>query len=92
MNRYNVETWKRWSASLRVRLGTWLLNRVMSSCNWFEKSNTRQGRHKTPKVIVPTEAYLAIKEKIMQDAELFAPLAYPMYIEPNDWTNERKGG
>ena len=28
----------------------------------------------------------------MQDAELFAPLAYPMYIEPNDWTNERKGG
>ena len=92
MNRYNVETWKRWNAALRVRLGTWLLNRVMSSCNWFEKSNTRQGRHKTPKVIVPTEAYLAIKEKIMQDAELFAPLAYPMYIEPNDWTNERKGG
>ena len=28
----------------------------------------------------------------MQDAELFAPLAYPMYIEPNDWTNDKKGG
>jgi len=92
MNRYGVETWKRWNAAVRVRLGTWLLHRVMSTCNWFEKKRIHQAGSKFPTVIVPTEEYLAIKEKIMQDAELFAPLAYPMYIEPNDWTNERKGG
>ncbi len=28
----------------------------------------------------------------MRDAELFSPLAWPMLIEPNDWTNERCGG
>ena len=28
----------------------------------------------------------------MATAELFSPIAYPMLIEPNDWTNERAGG
>ena len=28
----------------------------------------------------------------MDTAELFSPIAYPMLIEPNDWTNERCGG
>ena len=28
----------------------------------------------------------------MYNAELFSPLAWPMLIEPNDWTNERAGG
>jgi DNA-directed RNA polymerase len=28
----------------------------------------------------------------MANAELFSPIAYPMLIEPNDWTNERAGG
>lgn len=63
MNRYNVETWNRWNASIRVRLGTWLLDRVMSTCNWFEKKRILQGGSKFPYLIVPTEEYLAIKEK-----------------------------
>ena len=28
----------------------------------------------------------------MASAEMFSPIAYPMLIEPNDWTNERAGG
>ena len=28
----------------------------------------------------------------MYNAELFSPLAWPMLIEPNDWTNDRPGG
>ena len=28
--------------------------------------------------------FLAIKDKVMADAELFAPLAWPMLVEPND--------
>ena len=92
MNRYNVETWKRWPAAVRIRLGTWLLDCLVDCSGWFKKERTHQGGSKFPNVISPTEKFLSIKEQIMHDAELFSPLAYPMYIEPNDWTNESKGG
>ena len=35
---------------------------------------------------------MSMKDEIMYNAELFSPLAWPMLIEPNDWTNERAGG
>ena len=41
---------------------------------------------------MPTAKFIAIKDKVMKDSELFSPLSWPMYIEPNDWTNERAGG
>ena len=28
----------------------------------------------------------------MATAELFSPIAWPMLIEPNDWSNEKQGG
>jgi DNA-directed RNA polymerase len=33
-----------------------------------------------------------IKDALMRDAELFSPLAWPMLIPPNDWSNEQPGG
>jgi DNA-directed RNA polymerase len=91
MNRYDVKQWETWGRANRVKLGGWLLDCIMSSSNWFEKQLVRQGR-KTIQIIVPTAEFLEIKDKVMHDAELFSPLAYPMLIEPNDWTNERAGG
>ena len=35
---------------------------------------------------------MAVKDKVMKDSELFAPLAWPMLIEPNDWEPTRHGG
>jgi DNA-directed RNA polymerase len=33
-----------------------------------------------------------IKDEVMANAELFAPLAWPMLIPPKDWSNEQAGG
>ena len=41
--------------------------------------------------MVPTPEFLAIKDQVIKDSELFAPLAWPMLIEPNDW-GEKPGG
>jgi len=91
MNRYDVKQWKPWGSSVRVKLGAWLLDCIMESSGWFYKLPIRKGR-KTTIHIVPTPEFMDIKDEVMANAELFSPLAWPMYIPPNDWSNEKPGG
>ena len=90
MNRYGIQHWTPWGAGNRVKLGTWLLDCIMSTSGWFYKDMRQQGR-KRVNYIVPTPEFIAIKDQVMKDSELFAPLAWPMLIEPNDW-GEKPGG
>ena len=91
MNRYDVPHWKCWGIANRIKLGGWLLDCIIDSSGWFTKELRREGR-KTYTYIIPSTHFLSIKEEVMATAELFSPLAWPMLIEPNDWTNERQGG
>jgi DNA-directed RNA polymerase len=91
MNRYNVKQWDAWGREVRVKLGAWLLDCIIQTSGWFTKDVRREGK-KTISYVVPTPEFLEIKDKVMHDAELFAPLAYPMLIPPNPWSNERPGG
>ena len=92
MNRYNVKQWKTWGAVRRVKLGGWLLECVLKTSGWFEKDVKLMG-NKGINVIVPTPEFLEIKDEVMANAELFSPLAWPMLIVPNDWSNDpRKPG
>ena len=91
MNRYNVKQWGCWGRSNRIKLGGWLLDCIMQSSGWFEKDMQQEGR-KRVQYVVPTPAFIEIKDAVMRDAELFSPLAWPMLIEPNDWTHDRCGG
>ena len=90
MNLLDVK-WSAWGATNRVRLGTWLLDCIIAESHWFTKETRYEGR-KRVNYVVPTPEFMSIKDKVMKDAELFAPLAWPMLIEPNDWTNDRAGG
>ena len=97
MNRKDIQQWQAWGRANRIKLGSWLLDCIIASSQfnnssgWFKKDMRQEGR-KRVNYIIPTPEFLAIKDKVMSDAELFAPLAWPMLIEPNDWTNERAGG
>ena len=91
MNRYEVQKWNTWGSGNRVRLGAWLLDCLIQTSQWFEPIKLRSGR-KTTKHVVPTPEFIAIKDDVMYNAELFSPLAWPMLIEPNDWTREKPGG
>ena len=92
MNRYDVEKWQTWGEANRVKLGTWLLDCIMETSGWFEKVPQKEGRRRVVNYIIPTAEFLKIKDQVIQESELFAPLAWPMLIEPNDWTNEKPGG
>ena len=91
MNRYNVKPWDSWGRSNRVKLGGWLLDCIMVASNWFYTEMKQEGR-KRVNYLYPTPEFLEIRDQVMKDSELFAPLAWPMLIEPNDWTPERQGG
>jgi DNA-directed RNA polymerase len=91
MNRYDVKQWDAWGRTNRIKLGGWLLDCIMQSSGWFEKDMQQEGR-KRVQYVVPTPAFIEIKDAVMRDAELFSPLAWPMLIEPNDWTHDRCGG
>ena len=92
MNRYDdVLAWNAWSRPIRVKLGTWLLDCICETSGWFMPHIVRE-RNKTNTYIIATPDFAAIKDDIISKAELFSPIAYPMLIEPNDWTNERQGG
>ena len=91
MNRADYR-WSTWSAVTRARLGGWLLDVVCSVTGWFEKDTLWLGKNNSASLVVPTERYVLIQEQLMNEAMLFAPMSWPMLIEPNDWTNDRAGG
>ena len=83
--------WDSWGAPLRARLGGWLVDLVCSTTGWFTKQPSWKGT-KSTLLLVPTPAYDEIAEQLMDEAVLFAPMSWPMLIEPNDWTNDHPGG
>ena len=91
IQRYDVPQWTPWHRPNRVKLGGWLLDCIMESSGWFTKEIKREGK-KTENFVVPTPEFLLIKDEVMANAELFSPIAYPMLIEPNDWSHNRQGG
>jgi DNA-directed RNA polymerase len=91
IQRYDVPQWKNWHITNKVKLGGWLLDCIMESSGWFTIITTSDGRKKS-NYVVPTPAFMEIKDEVMATAELFSPIAYPMLIEPNDWSENRSGG
>ena len=91
IQRYDVPQWTKWSSPVRVKLGNWLLSCIIETSNWFTKDTVRKGR-KTESIIIPTPEFVSIKDRLIESAELFSPIAYPMLIEPNDWSESRPGG
>jgi DNA-directed RNA polymerase len=91
MNRYEVPEWSDWGRANRIKLGGWLLDCIMQASGWFTKMMMQEGRKRVT-YVVPTAAFMDIKDEVMANAELFSPLAWPMLVPPNDWSNERAGG
>lgn len=91
LHRYDVQHWQSWGRRVRIHLGGWLLDCICEESQWFDIEMRQEGR-KRQNYVVPTPEFLAIKDEVMATAELFSPLAWPMLIEPNDWSSDRPGG
>ena len=92
MNKHeDLERWKTWNRIERIKVGTWFLDCLMESSDWFERE-VSMNRGKKQQFVVPTEKFHKNKEEIIRLAELFSPLAWPMLIEPRDWSCVHEGG
>ena len=90
-NRTDVAKWSNWGQDVRVKLGNWLIACICESTGWFQRIKTTQGRP-YQNIVSPTPAFLAIKDQVIANSELFSPEALPMLIEPNDWSPQHEGG
>jgi DNA-directed RNA polymerase len=91
MNRYDVPHWSTWASRNKIQLGGWLLECICEVSHWFMVEMRYEGK-KRQNYVVPTPEFMRVKDEVMAQAELFSPLAWPMLVEPNDWTNDRAGG
>ena len=87
----DVDLWRPWGSERRIRLGGWLLDHICRADDWFTRTTLWEGK-KRSNYVIPTPHFIEIKDKVMRDAELFSPIALPMLIEPNDWSNDKAGG
>ena len=89
-NRHDI-VWPSWHVKTLAALGGWVLDRVMGTTGWFTKLTETRGRRSVCRV-VPTPEFMEIREQLINTAEMFSGIPWPMLVEPNDWTNERAGG
>ena len=91
MAKHDIEQWKPWVRIEKIKVGTWFLDCLLASSGWFERSVILH-RNKKQQFLIPTEKFQKNKEEIIRLAELFSPLAWPMLIEPRDWSPVHEGG
>jgi DNA-directed RNA polymerase len=90
MNRHDYE-WQTWGTVVRAKLGAWLLDCVMKATGWFERVTVKRFNG-TPTLIIPSLRFAQLRDELMREALLFAPMAWPMLIPPRDWSPISPGG
>lgn len=91
MNRHEYH-WDNWGVINRAKLGGWLLDCVMKATGWFERHMVSNGKTQRMTLVVPSLLFAMLKEELMKDALLFAPMAWPMLVPPRDWSPIKAGG
>jgi DNA-directed RNA polymerase len=91
MRRNDVEP-LRWPTSVRHLVGGWLLDCLSKSTGWVTTRTVYRAPANSPTYLEYQPEFLRAKEALLAQAEAFAGCMWPMLCEPNDWTEEFKGG
>jgi DNA-directed RNA polymerase len=82
----------RWPTSIRHLVGGWLLNCLAEATGWVATRTVFRGPKDSPTYLTYQPEFLKAKEALLAQAEAFAGCMWPMLCEPNDWSEEFKGG
>jgi len=91
MRRNDVEP-LRWPTSVRHLVGGWLLDRLSVATGWVTTRMTAKGPNDRVTYLTYQPEFIEARTALLAQAEAFAGCMWPMLCEPNDWTEEFKGG
>lgn len=85
-----------WTPGQRHQVGAWLFDRLVSATGWFTvEARTTSRPNSPPRMtngVYPTPEFIKAQQTLMDQAEAMAVCLWPMLCEPNDWTEEHRGG
>lgn len=81
----------RWPTGHRVKIGGWLMDRLVSATGWFEAVLVTTKYPKQITILRPVQAVHDSVEAILVAAEAVSACRWPMLCEPNDWTPDLHG-
>jgi DNA-directed RNA polymerase len=88
----------KWTPSQTHLVGGWLIDRVITATGWFtcyawlSNQNVQGKLAKGVNCIAPTPEFIQARTALLEQAEAFAVCKWPMLCEPNDWSDEQRGG
>ena len=91
MRRNDVEP-LRWPTNTKHRVGGWLLDRLAEATGWVATRMTAKGPNDRVTYLTYQPEFIEARMALLAQAEAFAGCMWPMLCEPNDWTDEFKGG
>ena len=83
-NRRDI-VWPKWGIKTKTKLGDWCLNSTIIATGWFTKSVDQRGKRSKVVKIVPTPEFNKVRERVIQQAELFSGIPWPMLVMPKPW-------
>jgi DNA-directed RNA polymerase len=88
----------KWTPSQTHLVGGWLIDRVITATGWFtcyawlSNQNVQGKLAKGVNCIAPTPEFIQARTALLEQAEAFAVCKWPMLCEPNNWSDEQRGG
>lgn len=90
MRRISHEALK-WPSGHRVKIGSWLMDRLCSATGWFITTRTTTSRTKQLTLLQPAPELVSSIDAILRAAEALSACRWPMLCEPNDWEPSLEG-
>ena len=89
--------WKPWPALSRTKIGNAFVDATCQATGWWKREakhdkDKRGAKVATLSLIRPTETLQTLITDLANQADVFAPLNWPMLVPPRDWSNFHEGG
>ena len=85
----------KWTPAQCHQVGGWLVDRLITATGWYTSYHRFVGHSKPANMVSclsPSPEFIRARTALLEQAERLAVCKWPMLCEPNEWSDEEKGG